>query len=164
MTTASIAGSSPSAIGGAYHRRGPTQLSGEARSLQIGPAVPVIAVTAVAGNASAIPAGIIVFGDPVGSHAFEVAIRMLAFLLVIGAAALIPAPVRAAALGDGAAEQPGADHGDDRGDHGDAPAEHAHEREHEAHDRHRARRAPREDELIRATLARPPRGRPAGGW
>jgi drug/metabolite transporter (DMT)-like permease len=58
-----------------------------ARSLQIGPAVPVIAVTAIAGNASAIPAGIIVFGDPVGSQAFEIAIRMLAFLLVIGAAA-----------------------------------------------------------------------------
>ena len=35
-----------------------------ARSLQIGPAVPVIAVTSIAGNASAIPAGIIVFGDP----------------------------------------------------------------------------------------------------
>ena len=36
-----------------------------ARSLQLGPAVPVIAVTAIAGNASAIPAGIVVFGDPV---------------------------------------------------------------------------------------------------
>jgi hypothetical protein len=35
-----------------------------ARSLQLGPAVPVIAVTSIAANASAIPAGIIVFGDP----------------------------------------------------------------------------------------------------
>jgi drug/metabolite transporter (DMT)-like permease len=67
-----------------------------ARSLQIGPAVPVIAVTAVAGNASAIPAGIIVFGDPVGSNALEVGVRMLAFALVIVSAALIPAPTRAA--------------------------------------------------------------------
>jgi drug/metabolite transporter (DMT)-like permease len=126
-----------------------------ARSLQIGPAVPVIAVTAIAGNASAIPAGIIVFGDPVGSHVFEVAVRMLAFLLVIGAAALIPAPVRAVELGDGAAEEPDADRRHDRRDHRDAPAEHAHRREHEAHDGHRARRAPGEDELVSPALAGP---------
>jgi len=68
-----------------------------ARSLQLGPAVPVIAVTSIAGNASAIPAGIVVFGDPLGSDAVAVAIRSLAFVLVIVAAALIPAPIRAAA-------------------------------------------------------------------
>jgi drug/metabolite transporter (DMT)-like permease len=68
-----------------------------ARSLQIGPAVPVIAVTAIAGNASAIPAGIVVFGDPLGNETLTVAIRTLAFLLVVAAAALIPAPVRATA-------------------------------------------------------------------
>jgi drug/metabolite transporter (DMT)-like permease len=67
-----------------------------ARSLQIGPAVPVIAVTAIAGNASAIPAGIIVFGDPLGDGALTVVVRTVAFLLVVAAAALIPAPVRAA--------------------------------------------------------------------
>jgi drug/metabolite transporter (DMT)-like permease len=67
-----------------------------ARSLQIGPAVPVIAVTSIAGNASAIPAGIVVFGDPLGSDARAVAVRSFAFLLVVGAAALIPAPTRAA--------------------------------------------------------------------
>jgi drug/metabolite transporter (DMT)-like permease len=132
-----------------------------ARSLQIGPAVPVIAVTAIAGNASAIPAGIVVFGDPVGSRVFEIAVRMVAFLVVIGAAALIPAPVRAARLGDGAAEQPEADRGDDRGDHRDAPAEHADEREHEAHDGDRAGRAAREHELVGAALAAPARGRSA---
>ena len=76
-----------------------------ARSLQIGPAVPVIAVTAIAGNASAIPAGIVVFGDPVGSHAFEIGVRMVAFLLVIAAAALIPAPVRAVELEDDVPEE-----------------------------------------------------------
>src|SRR3954469_12355631 len=58
-----------------------------ARSLQIGPAVPVIAVTAIASNASAIPAGIVVFGDPLGSHGFEIGIRTVAFFLVIAAAA-----------------------------------------------------------------------------
>jgi hypothetical protein len=56
----------------------------------------VIAVTSIAGNASAIPAGIIVFGDPVGHDTLVVAVRMVAFLLVIAAAALIPAPVRIA--------------------------------------------------------------------
>jgi hypothetical protein len=65
-----------------------------ARSLQIGPAVPVIAVTAIAGNASAIPAGIIVFGDPLGSETLIVVVRTLAFLLVVAAAALISAPTR----------------------------------------------------------------------
>ena len=67
-----------------------------ARSLQIGPAVPVIAVTSIAGNASAIPAGVLVFGDPVGHDELVVAARVLAFLMVVAAAALIPAPTRAA--------------------------------------------------------------------
>jgi drug/metabolite transporter (DMT)-like permease len=132
-----------------------------ARSLQIGPAVPVIAVTAITGNASAIPAGIIVFGDPVGSQAFEIGIRMFAFLLVIGAAALSPAPVRAVGLADGAAEEPEADGGDDRRDHRDAPAEHANQGEHEAHDCDRAGRTSRENELVGAALAPAARGRSA---
>src|SRR3954451_1519554 len=67
-----------------------------ARSLQIGPAVPVIAVTSIAGNASAIPAGIVVFGDPLGSETGVLAVRTLASLLVVPAAALMPAPTRAA--------------------------------------------------------------------
>jgi drug/metabolite transporter (DMT)-like permease len=67
-----------------------------ARSLQIGQAVPVIAMTSIAGNASAIPAGIIVFGDPLGSDALEIGVRSLAFAMVVTSAALIPAPVRAA--------------------------------------------------------------------
>jgi drug/metabolite transporter (DMT)-like permease len=69
-----------------------------ARSLQIGPAVPVIAVTSIASNASAIPAGVVVFGDPLGADAATVAGRSLAFVLVVAAAALIPAPTRAAGL------------------------------------------------------------------
>jgi drug/metabolite transporter (DMT)-like permease len=65
-----------------------------ARSLQIGPAVPVIAVTAITGNAAAIVAGIVVFGDPLGSGATAV-VRVVAFALVVGASLLIPGPVRA---------------------------------------------------------------------
>src|SRR3954465_13473077 len=76
-----------------------------ARSLQIGPAVPVIAITSIAGNASSIPAGIIVFGDPLGHDGLAVAVRTLAFLLVVAAAALIPAPMRAAEAVKESAEQ-----------------------------------------------------------
>jgi hypothetical protein len=70
-----------------------------ARSLQVGPAVPVIAVTSAISNASAIAAGIVVFGDPLGSNGFVVAARIAAFLLVVVAVTLMPAPVRAAEAG-----------------------------------------------------------------
>jgi drug/metabolite transporter (DMT)-like permease len=134
-----------------------------ARSLQIGPAVPVIAVTSIAGNASAIPAGIVVFGDPVGSHTFEVVVRMLAFLLVIVAAALIPAPTRAAAsAANGAAEKQQADHGDDGSEDRHAEADHVDRGEHEAHDRDQSRRTAADGELVGAALAAPPGGRSAG--
>ncbi len=65
-----------------------------ARSLQIGEAVPVIAVTGVASNLSAMLAGVVVFGDPLGHSPLLVALRIGAFALVIVAAALMPAPVR----------------------------------------------------------------------
>ena len=67
-----------------------------ARSLQIGEGVSVIAVTSVAANMSAILAGVVVFGDPMGSDALEVIARAAAFVMVLGGAALMPAPVRAA--------------------------------------------------------------------
>jgi len=120
----------------------------------------VIAVTAIAGNASAIPAGIIVFGDPVGSHTLEVVVRMLAFGLVIAAAALIPAPVRAV-LGDRAAEEQGADERDDRRDEREAEADHVDRGEDEAHDRDHAGRAARDHELIGTALPAAARGRSA---
>lgn len=69
-----------------------------AKSLQIGPAVSVIAVTSVAANATTIAAGPIVFGDPIPSNALGAAARLAAFALVIGAAAFTPAPVRAAEI------------------------------------------------------------------
>jgi hypothetical protein len=75
-----------------------------ARSLQIGPAVPVIALTGASSNVTAILAGIVVFGDPLGSNALMVALRIAAFALVIIAATLLPAPVRAA--GATGAEKP----------------------------------------------------------
>ena len=71
-------------------------LTVSAKSLQIGKAVPVIAMTTVAANAMTILSGPIVFGDPVPDDSLGVIARVLAFLLVIGAAALTPAPVRAA--------------------------------------------------------------------
>lgn len=67
-----------------------------ARSLQIGKAVPVIAVTSVAANAFTIAAGPIVFGEPMPDDALGVIVRVTAFVLVVSAAALTPAPVRAA--------------------------------------------------------------------
>jgi hypothetical protein len=67
-----------------------------AKSLQIGKAVPVIALTSVAANALTIAAGPIVFGDPMPSDPAGFALRILAFALVILAAALTPAPVAAA--------------------------------------------------------------------
>jgi drug/metabolite transporter (DMT)-like permease len=64
-----------------------------ARSLQIGPAVSVIAVTSVAANALTIAAGPIVFSEPFPDHALGVTLRVLAFALVISAAALTPPPL-----------------------------------------------------------------------
>ena len=66
-----------------------------ARSLQIGIAIEVIAMTSVAANLGAIVGGILVFGEPIGSGAVAIVARVLAFGLVIAGAALVPAPVRA---------------------------------------------------------------------
>jgi drug/metabolite transporter (DMT)-like permease len=65
-----------------------------ARSLQLGPAVPVIALTSTTANALTIAAGPIVFGEPLPEDPFALAVRVAAFLLVIGAAALTPPPMR----------------------------------------------------------------------
>ena len=66
-----------------------------ARSLQIGEGVSVIAVTSVAANLSTIVAGLAVFGDRLGTDPFLIAVRVVAFALILAGAALIPAPVRA---------------------------------------------------------------------
>lgn len=67
-----------------------------ARSLQIGKAVPVIALTSVAANALTIAAGPLVFEEPFPDEPAAAILRIAAFVLVIGAAALTPAPVSAA--------------------------------------------------------------------
>lgn len=67
-----------------------------ARGFQTGEAVPVITLTLTANNLTAIGGGILVFGDPLAGSAFGIVVQALAFVLVIGAAALTPAPVRAA--------------------------------------------------------------------
>jgi drug/metabolite transporter (DMT)-like permease len=66
-----------------------------ARGLQEGEAVPVIALTGVAANVTGILGGIIVFGDPLPGDALGIVVQAFAFSLVIVAAALTPAPVRA---------------------------------------------------------------------
>lgn len=68
------------------------------RSLQIGKAVPVIAITSVAANALTIAAGPLVFAEPFPDHPVGVVLRLAAFVLVVAAAALTPAPVSAAQL------------------------------------------------------------------
>jgi hypothetical protein len=67
-----------------------------ARSLQLGEAVPVIALTSAAANLTTIAAGPIVFSEPLPSGHFELALRLLAFALVIVAAALTPPPLHRA--------------------------------------------------------------------
>lgn len=67
-----------------------------ARGLQTGEAVPVITLTSAAANVSTIAGGIIVFGDPLAGDPLGLVVQALAFTLVIAAAILMPAPVRAA--------------------------------------------------------------------
>jgi drug/metabolite transporter (DMT)-like permease len=63
-----------------------------ARGLQEGEAVPVIAVTGTAANVSGILGGILVFGDPMPGNALGIVVQCAAFLMVIAAAAMLPAP------------------------------------------------------------------------
>jgi hypothetical protein len=67
-----------------------------ARSLQVGEAVAVIAITGTAANIASIGGGIIVFGDPLPGDTLGIVLQAVAFVLVIVASALTPAPVRAA--------------------------------------------------------------------
>jgi drug/metabolite transporter (DMT)-like permease len=66
-----------------------------AKGLQDGQPVPVIAVTGTAANVSGIVGGILVFGEPLSGNPALLAIECLAFVLVLMAAWLMPAPVRA---------------------------------------------------------------------
>ena len=82
-------------------------LTVSAKSLQIGKAVPVIALTSVAANALTIAAGPIVFGEPMPEDPLGFTARILAFALVVFAAALTPAPIRAATVDREPEPEPG---------------------------------------------------------
>ena len=66
-----------------------------AKALQDGDAVPVIAVTGTAANVAGIVGGILVFGDPLSGNPLFLVIECVAFVLVLSAAWLMPAPIRA---------------------------------------------------------------------
>jgi multidrug transporter EmrE-like cation transporter len=68
-----------------------------AKALQDGDPIPVIAITGTAANVAGIVGGIIVFGDPMAGNPLSLIVQVLAFVLVLGAAWLMPAPVRAVA-------------------------------------------------------------------
>jgi multidrug transporter EmrE-like cation transporter len=68
-----------------------------ARGLQVGEAVPVITLTSAAANVSAITGGFVVFGDPMPNDPVGIVVQSFAFVLVIVAAWLTPAPLRATA-------------------------------------------------------------------
>lgn len=64
------------------------------RSLQLGDAVPVIAVTSAVANVLTIASGPIVFGEPMPDDTLGVVVRLAAFALVIAATALTPPPMQ----------------------------------------------------------------------
>jgi hypothetical protein len=66
-----------------------------AKGLQDGDAVPVIAVTGTAANVAGIVGGILVFGDPLSPHPLTLVAQCLAFVLLLLAAWMMPAPLRA---------------------------------------------------------------------
>jgi drug/metabolite transporter (DMT)-like permease len=68
-----------------------------AGGLQKGEAVPVITLTSAAANVTAISGGILVFGDPLAHTPVGMIIQAFAFVLVVVAAWLTPAPLRLAA-------------------------------------------------------------------
>jgi hypothetical protein len=68
-----------------------------ARSLQLGEAVPIIALTSVAANLTTIAAGPVVFSEPLPAGQAALVVRLVAFALVVIAAALTPPPMRAPA-------------------------------------------------------------------
>ncbi len=76
-----------------------TAFYASAKSLQDGEAVSVIAITGTAANISGIAGGIIVFGDPMPNDALGITLQAAAFIMVVVASALMPAPVRAAESG-----------------------------------------------------------------
>ena len=73
-----------------------TAFYASARALQDGEAVSVIAITGIAANSVGIAGGIVVFGDPIPGDTLGIVLGAIGLLLIIVAAALTPAPARAA--------------------------------------------------------------------
>jgi drug/metabolite transporter (DMT)-like permease len=73
-----------------------TAFYASAKSLQDGAAVEVVAITGTAANIACISGGIIVFGDPMPGTVLGIVVQAFAFVLVVTASALTPAPVRSA--------------------------------------------------------------------
>jgi drug/metabolite transporter (DMT)-like permease len=69
-----------------------TAFYASAKSLQDGEAVEVIAITGTAANIACIAGGIIVFGDPMPGTVLGIVLQAFAFVLVVTASALTPAP------------------------------------------------------------------------
>jgi len=63
-----------------------------AKSLQLGPAVPVIALTSATANILTIAAGPVIFQEPLPADTGALLVRLFAFALVIIAAAMTPPP------------------------------------------------------------------------
>src|SRR4051812_17789769 len=79
-----------------------------ARSLQDEDAVAVISLTTVGSTVATFIGGVLVFRDPMASEPFLLALQLAGFVCVCVAAALIPAPVRAAGeLDPGGAQHEG---------------------------------------------------------
>jgi len=68
-----------------------------ARSLQLGPAIPVIIFTSLTSNVIALLGGILVFHDPIGHTPSQIAVRIGAFCLILLGSALLPGRLRAGA-------------------------------------------------------------------
>jgi drug/metabolite transporter (DMT)-like permease len=64
------------------------------RSLQLGGAVAVIAITSAVANVLTIASGPIVFGEPLPDDTLGLTVRLAAFVLVCAATALTPPPMR----------------------------------------------------------------------
>ncbi|WP_445150959.1 DMT family transporter [Baekduia sp. Peel2402] len=77
-----------------------------ARSLQIGPAVAVIAITSAAANVVTIAAGPIVFGEPLPSDTTSLVFRLAGFAAVVAGAVLTPGPEVEEAMGPDAEAEP----------------------------------------------------------
>jgi drug/metabolite transporter (DMT)-like permease len=65
------------------------------RSLQLGDAVAVIAVTSAVANMLTILSGPVIFGEPLPGRPLALAVRVAAFVLVVVATALTPPPAEA---------------------------------------------------------------------